>query len=428
MYRSAIALVVLLGACHFDPQPDPQPELELSTTAHELGVTGATGVTREHIAGDVYRYGFVLPVGDGPNARLHVHRVVRERAPWMPRRSTGAVMLLHGDFATFGTNFASPTAGMARWLAERGIDVWGVDRRWTQAPATGADLSDFGAMGIDQELDDLGASLAFARGIRLVTDGSAERMTLIGFSRGGELAYFYASREAAQPAALRHVKGLVPLDVYASLAPEDEELRQFFCASAAYEYDALAAGEVDVPNGFQIEVGRGARTAPDAPSVFYPNYSNRDVMLFLAGQTYYFFPASPVYHLNAPVLDGDEVTGLRESSEAAVGEWLASAPPHQSLRESADTDALTCGDAPLPADVPLSRIQVPLFLIAAAGGYGEHALHSTTQVGSTDVTTLVIRRLPAVREAEDFGHADLLLAPDAPALAWQPLLAWLRAH
>jgi len=128
------------------------------------------------------------------------------------------------------------------------------------------------------------------------------------------------------------------------------------------------------------------------------------------------------------VLAGDAVTGLRESAERAVGEWLASAPPHQSLRESADTDALTCGDAPLPADVPLSRIEVPLLLIAAAGGYGEHALYSTTQVSSTDVTTLVIRQLPVEREAEDFGHADLLFSPDAPGLAWQPLLTWLRAH
>jgi hypothetical protein len=44
------------------------------------------------------------------------------------------------------------------------------------------------------------------------------------------------------------------------------------------------------------------------------------------------------------------------------------------------------------------------------------------------VTTLVIRQLPAAREAEDFGHGDLLFANDAPTLAWQPLLSWLRQH
>ena len=49
-------------------------------------------------------------------------------------------------------------------------------------------------------------------------------------------------------------------------------------------------------------------------------------------------------------------------------------------------------------------------------------------MSSTDVSTLVIRRLPVEREAEDFGHADILFGHDAATLAWQPLLSWLRGH
>ncbi len=423
IYRS-IACAVALSACVADPQPELN-DPAVTVTTQELAVAS---VTRDHVAGDVYHYDYALRVGAGPNAKLHVHRVVRERAPWIPRRTTNAVMMLHGDFATFTTNFA-PSAtggGISAWLAERGVDVWGADRRWTTAPETAADLSDFAAMGIDQELDDVGAALTFARATRLITDGSMDRLTLIGFSRGGELAYFYTSREATRPLALRHVKGIVPLDVYASLSPADEELRQFFCSSAAQEYDLLAAGEVDVPNTFQIETGRGYLAGPDDPSPY--GLTNRELMLLLVGQTYLFFPASPLYHLNAPVLAADEATALRLASEPVVAHWLAESPPHQAMRESADTDALTCGEGPLPADVPLSRIRVPLFLIAAAGGYGDHAVFSTTQVSSPDVTTLVIRQLPAEREAEDFGHADLLFAPEAPALAWRPLLTWLHQH
>jgi len=425
MYRSLLGFAVLVAACATEPQF--AQEADVATTAQALGVTS---VTREHVAGDVYHYGFVLRVGDGPNAQLHVHRVVRERAPWVPRHTTGAVMMMHGDFATFSTNFVPGPSGIAPWLAERSIDVWGVDRRWTQATATAPDVSDFDAMGITQELDDIAAVLTFARGVRVVTDASADRLTLVGFSRGGELAYFYASREATLPAAQRHVKAIVPLDVYVSLAPADEDLRQFFCTSAEFEYEALAAGFVDSPNDLQITVGRLALTAPGDQTPFqrsFPGRTNRDVMLAFVGQTYRLFPASPLYHLIAPVLDSGVPIGLRTSPERVVETWLANAPPTQSMRESADTDALTCGDAP-PIDVPLSRIRVPLLLIAAAGGYGEHALYSTTQVGSTDVTTLVIRQLPVDREAEDFGHADLLFSPDAPALAWQPLLSWLRAH
>lgn len=434
MHRSMLALVVLLAACESDVPPEL--ELDIETAARTVALDGGS-ITRDHIGGDVYHHAFEVRVGDGPNATLAIHRVVRERAPWLPRRTTGAILLMHGDFATFATNFAptlgdppSTNTGMATWLAERGIDVWGLDRRWTQAPATGADLSDFDAMGIDQELDDIGTALAFVRAVRLVTDRSLDQIVLSGFSRGGQLAYFYASEEATRPSRQRHVKGLVPLDVYASLAPEDEEIRQFYCGNAAVEYDLLAAGEVDVPNGLQIDTGRFALEAPDDPSPIplWEGFTSREAMLFLVGKTHFFFPASPVYHLNAPVLDGGFPIGLRDSAEDVVSTWLAGSAPHQSMRESADTDHLVCGDPPFPVDVPLSRIRVPLFLVAAAGGYGDHALHSTTQVGSSDVTALVIRRLPVEDEAEDFGHADLLFSPDAPALAWQPLLSWLRAH
>src|SRR6185369_14294748 len=131
-----------------------------------------------------------------------VHRVVRERAPGVPRSSGDAVMLLHGDFATFASNFAprvgSPSSsapGLAAFLAERNIDVWGFDRRWTHAPAEGADLSDFGEMSFSSELDDIGRALAFARAARFAGGSGANRLTLLGFSRGGHLAYAYAARE-----------------------------------------------------------------------------------------------------------------------------------------------------------------------------------------------------------------------------------------
>jgi hypothetical protein len=398
-----------------------EPELDVSTASHEL----VTEITREHVRGDIYRYGYVLRVGDGPNAELAVHRVVRERAPWIPRHTSGAIMLLHGDFSTFRTNFAPAGGGMAAWLAERGIDVWGADRRWTRAPAgDDADVSDFDAMGIDQEVDDVGIALAFARGVRLLS-GNPERLVLSGFSRGGQLAYYYASREATR--TVRHVKGLVPLDVYAST--DDEARRQYFCGLAADEYSWLADGITDGPNTFIIDTGARALAAPDEPSQF-PGFAptNRDMMLWIAGQTYDIFTPNPNYHLAGPTLGEDGLpTGLRFASETVISQWFADATYHQSIREQADSDAITCGDAP-PVEFPLSRIQVPLLLIGAAGGYGDRAVFSTTQVSSTDVTTLVIRRLPVEQELEDFGHADLLFSPEAPALAWQPLLDWLRAH
>jgi pimeloyl-ACP methyl ester carboxylesterase len=403
MHRS---LLILLAAC-------------TTETVETAERAVAPEVSRTQIAGDIYHYRYIVPVGTGPNAQLHVHRIVREDAPNSPIKTKDAIALMHGDFATFTSNFLP----MATWLADEDIDVWGIDRRWTQQPRFGPDLTGFDEMGLDQELADIDTALAFVRAQRHGNAG----VTLAGFSRGGQLAYYYASREALRPPGLRHVKGLVSLDVYASLAEHETELRQFYCQSAADEYQALADGLTNIYNVFQLTLGLHYLQDPTAPSPWDDVRNRREMMLWLVGQTYAFFPATPVYHLNGPVLDETgTVTGLRFSSELDVANWLAASAPHQSMRESADTDAILCGDTSF--DVPLSRIDIPLLSIAAAGGYGERANHSAAQVGSNDVQTIVIRQLPVEREAEDYGHADLLFASDAPTLAWEPLLTWLRAH
>jgi pimeloyl-ACP methyl ester carboxylesterase len=396
-----------------------------ATTGHAL----AEGVTREHVRGDVHHYRFSVRVGDGPNARVAIHRVVREKLPWIPRRARTAILFNHGDFATFDSNFPY----LAPWLAERGVDVWGLDRRYTQAPAgDDADVSDFAEMGVVQMVHDLGAALAFARGVRLLTDASVDQMVLSGFSRGGQLAYVYAAVEGQRPPWQRHVKGLVSLDSSAKTAPEDDDIRQIFCIFAESEYDAVAAGFVDSPNGFAIDAGSLALTAPDEQTpyqLFFPGYTNQEVFLEFAGKTAQFFPAAPWYHLAAPFLDAaGVVTGLRDSDEVVIKTWFASAPYHSSMLEAADTDALICDQAPLPIDAPLSSIRVPLLAVLAAGGYGEKGLYTTTQVGSTDVTTLLVRKLAAGSEAEDYGHGDLLFARDADVRVWRPLLSWLRAR
>ena len=59
---------------------------------------------------------------------------------------------------------------------------------------------------------------------------------------------------------------------------------------------------------------------------------------------------------------------------------------------------------------------------------GEFGVYSTSLLGSTDVTALVVNKVPAAQRVIDFGHADLFLANDAQALVWQPILSWLQAH
>ncbi len=431
MIRFALAFVSALAAgaaaCTAEA---PLADEALADEAQALGAP--ISLRREHVAGDIYHHELVVPLGDEPNARLRLHRVVREVAPWVPRPTAGAAMLLHGDFSTFVTSFApslgdpaSPVTGLAPYLAAQGLDVWGADRRWALA---GDDASGFAAMTVAQEVADLRAALALARVTRAIGGEGAGRIALVGFSHGAQLAYTYAAVEGARPLAQRHAGALAALDFHAGFAPEDEALRAQACAFAAFEYEQVAAGAAASPNDLLIETGRLARTAPEEPSPLLPGATNRGAMLALVGQTYLFAPFAPAYHLAAPILEGEAAVGLRESPELALAAYLEGATPHQAMIETADFDALLCGEAPLPVDAPLSNIRVPLLYLGAAGGIGSIGLHSTTQVSSADVTALVVSRFGPERRAEDFGHADLLFGDDAPDLAWQPLAAWLLHH
>ena len=402
---------------------DGSASSDVAEQEHIASVSAPLSLLREHVKGDVYHYQFDIPVGSTPNARVRVHRVVREIAPWRPRKTSHAVMLLHGDFAGFVTNFvptlgepASSAPGLAPYLVGRGVDAWGVDRRWV-LPAADGDISDLGAMGVEQELGDTAIALAFARATRAITDGDGGRIVLGGFSHGGELVYAYAATDG------RHVSAIAPIDIYHDLAPEDSAAKDLACANEAFERDALAQGSTDVDNSFFVGLGLLDRSDPAGDSPFFPGTTNRDAMLGFMGQTYAFAPFTPNYHLASPVLDASgTVTRFRETSEQNVSAWLAGAPPHQSMREGAELDGIWCGDTARP---DLSRIHVPLYYLGAAGGFGAHGLYTTTRVSSTDVSTHIVHRFGAAREAEDFGHGDLLYANDAEALAWRGLATWL---
>ncbi len=161
-----IALTAFAVACDAEPTADVGLSTDSVARASVAAGVSVESIEREALTGGVAHYRLRVRVGDGPNAIVGLHRIVRERAPWWPRRAPAAVMLLHGDFSTFDTNFAlasAPHGGLAPYLAARGVDVWGVDRRWTNAPAADADLSDFGDMGLDQAIADTRRALAFAR-------------------------------------------------------------------------------------------------------------------------------------------------------------------------------------------------------------------------------------------------------------------------
>jgi pimeloyl-ACP methyl ester carboxylesterase len=386
-----VSLAVPLAAC-LAQDPDVT-----SSTAQDVTLA----FHREHVTGDIYHYSLVLPVGHTANAAIRVHRMVRELAPFVPRPTAHAAMLVHGDFSTFEASFGT---GLAPYLAAHDTDVWGIDRRWTLATD---DISDFGTMGVAQELDDLRTALVLARATRSADGSGTGKLALVGFSHGAQLAYTYAAADGSQIAAL------AALDFFATYSPDDADLKSASCDNSAFEYQLVAGGTTDSPNDFFIEAGTLDLTAPNDPSPFI-DATNRGFMLFLLGQTYQFAPITPDYRLLQLTADG---SAFAHASELAADNWLIAAPPHQSMLEAADLDAQLCGNGPIAA--PLSNIHIPLLYLGAAGGVGAHGLYTTTQVASTDVTTRVV---------PDYGHGDLLFASSAKQLAWQPLATWLAHH
>ena len=403
-------------------------EAALTTPAQTI-----TEFEREHIAGDVYHYTLLLRVGDAPNARIRLHRVARESAPFRPRSTRQAVMMTHGSFATFSSNFlSSPRAGeadrhrgLAVHLAERGIDVWGLDRRWATTPAGPVDVSDYPSLGFATSVDDVRTALALARIVRGISGGDTDRMTLMGFSIGALLTYSYAAAESVRPARDRHVKAIVPIDIYARIAPENEDLRIKACRRRDIGRADMAGGFFDVDNSFIQQLGFYAQTAPHDPSPIWPGLTSRQAIYTWVGQTYFYYPVTPVYHLNGGHVEGDYVTRLNFSADHRIENWHIGAPPHEAYVEGVDMDTILCGEGPLPLEDHLADIRVPIFNLAAAGGFGDYSVYSTSVTRSSEVTSQIVRLLPPEQEVEDYGHADLLFARDAPEIAWQPLAAWI---
>jgi hypothetical protein len=408
--------------------PSPEPTLEAAAPLQAF--------ERRPLTGDIVEYSAVVPVGPGHQDRIRVHRVVRERAPFQPRATQAAVMMLHGDFSTFDTNFVlaslpgapSPGPSLAVTLASRDIDVWGFDRRWTLLPADTTDFSSLHGQGFVSAIGDAEQALALARAIRLAGGAGAGKLALLGFSGGAALAYAYAGHETQRPLALRHVRALIPLDAYYRLGPDGEVARQAACARSQADQDYLAAGYDMSDNAVLSLLAELSRDAPEDPSPLFQGKTNRAALLVSLTKTYKLFDATPWYHLGAGTFQGGVPTGLQYSPLERMTDWFQQATPFQAMGEVADYDAIWCGVAPLPVPDQLAEIRVPVYAVAAAGGFGDLARYTTTQLGSEDVTFTLVRRLPAGEEASDYGHGDLLFAADAPDLVWEPLAGWLLAH
>ncbi|AUX41292.1 uncharacterized protein SOCE26_027020 [Sorangium cellulosum] len=415
---------------------------------------GSCDIERPHrriIDADNHIAEYTVDVQVGPGARdvIGLHRVVREKSRYRPAELSEAVMLVHGDAWPFRGAFldAPDRNTFAEFLAREGIDVWGIDLRWTRVPAGTADTSFMSAWGMEKDADDLGIALSIARVNRDLTreapaHSAGSKIKLLGWSRGGQLAYAYAGRESQVPIlARRHVDGIIPVDIYLKTdlsTPEGQLRRDYACerldVNLAQYNDTSRSDRYYSSLGSVISALGGAALAdPTGASPILAGMSNRQAAL-LAGQATYLLedgrPPTPFYHLVGGTFDTNglpvDLTYLTDESR-----WFsveAQAAPYQPIKGLIDSERAMCGDpGPTIAD-HLGAITVPVLYVGAGGGFGQSGVYTTTLLGSTDRSSIVQSAPAAGGQLGDIGHNDIFLADDAKDLFWNGIRDWILAR
>ena len=385
---------------------------------------------RRVLSGDIAEYTFTLKIGAGPYDAIGVHRIVRETSPGIPAHTARGVLLAHGGIWNFRAAFLGRAHPLPVFLAENGVDVWGIDFRWTRVPA-GADTTIMRTWGIERDASDLGVALNTARHIRALTGSGFDRLFLLGWSLGGEIGYVYLNAESQLPPGQRNVKGYIPVEIY--LKTDVPALKAAACQGQQNFEAAIAAGnDADMTGGLVAALGFLAVADPNGVSFLDPSLTNRQAGLLFGEATYVLFGGlepAPYYHFTGGVFDSSGVpAGLTYSNEADLFTLEQLSAPYQSNREFADFSAAICEQTDVPFDDHLGDITVPVLYIGAGGGFGEYGLYTTTLLGSTDVSSMVVQKLAPEQRPLDYGHADLFLANDAQQEVWEPLLSWINTH
>ena len=415
-----LSMVVAVSSLAFAQQPTP------AAAAHAYAQA-----ERRALTGDVAEYTFTVRTGSGPYDEIGIHRVVKETAPGNPVAAADAVFLAPGDIWNFRAAFLTGAHPLPLFLAEHGVDVWGIDYRWTGVPGNVTDTSFMRSWGLEQDASDLGFALGVARHARAASGSGFGRLFLLGWSRGGQIGYAYLNGESQLPLGQRNVRGFIPVDIY--LKTDVAQLRAFACQRQQNTEGVIGAGQDANPVGGLVSLlGALAATDPNGASILNPALTNHQAGLLVGEATFALLGGlepAPFYHFTGGVFDQNGVpAGLLYSNEADLFSFEQLASPFQPNRELADADACTCGTTDVAFDDHLSDITVPVLYLGAGGGFGANGLYTTTLLGSTDVSSVIVNKVSPALRLFDYGHADLFLAGDAEAQVWQPMLDWINAH
>ncbi len=395
-------------------------------------------ILRSPLDGGLAEYTFILKVGKGRYDRIGLHRVVKEKYPFIPVKTDRVVMMVHGDTSDFHSTFLMTTdqdRSSAVYLAQKDIDVWGIDLRWALVPAATTDFSFMQGWNSDTHLQDIDLGMKLARLVRMLTGSGHDKIFLLGHSRGAQLVYAYANQETQLSEKQRNLRGIIPIDMIYKLPVGEQALKD-----AAYgrylAYKSLYdSGQYHSDEGAQLKaLAALAAAAPHDPSPAVPGMTNMQAALLALTSTYATIPAplqpiTPFYHYLAGAFDDNGLpAGLRYADYEYVSRIALSSPDYQSLGEQIDGEALISDAVDVPYDDHLGDVEVPVLYVGAAGGMGSYGEYTQTLLGSSDQTSLIIQKESPDLAVLDFGHADLIWADSALSEVWQTIGQWIRTH
>jgi len=385
---------------------------------------------RDPLPGNIAHYTFILRTGPGPYDEIGLHRVVKEKRAFAPIKSSRNIFLQHGDAKDFSGIFlpgmrSSHTAdehGIAYFLADADVDVWGIDQAWTLVPPGLSDVSFMMDWGLDRQVKDLSLALSVARFSRLLTGAGSDPMILSGYSSGVVTGYALLNEETQVAEKERNVRGFIPVDL--GLKLEDPYLKGFFNDYANTALSMIADGQACEEVAFQ-PLGFLARTEPDNASPILEGLTNLQAAMFFAGGQ--IFGEGSTFHYIAAKLEEGLPTDLQLMTIPQWLDFLEASVPYEPWKFEADYCAFFADAGETAFDDHITEIAVPIFNVAAAGGIGEISRYGTTLLGSSDITHLIVS-IGKPSLSEEFGHIDLFTADMAPIKVWQPILEWIRSH
>lgn len=384
--------------------------------------------SREELSRNLAYYRALIKVGAGEYDVIRVSRLVRESTPGIPVHTVGSFFFIHGSSETFNQVMVMPhhNEGMGVYLADRNIDVWGIDLRNVQIPSSVTDVSFASTWGFDVQIKDVLLATRTARWVRGFTRQGVGPIMLGGHSSGAALTYAVANSEAVLPQMKRDIAGIVSIDIVYKLPPDAVDQSALSCGVAEFYHSVASVGMFD--NSAAIAWAQLAKTEPNGISPYDPARTNLQYVMENAGGTP-FFPMYP-WHPWAIVRDnsGVAVAGHYSATDEILNNYAAS--PFYPIPNAMDADmfSTSCSTIDSPYDDNLAQIKIPVLYIGAAGGFGRLGEYTTQLLGSDDVTRMMIQLLPNGHETDDFGHMDAFTAAQAPQLVWRPMQSWIVQH